>query len=89
MAPVVLDCTAAECKLGDEGGRYRTPELEVEYAMRMLELHVKNHEPVQQQSAQQQQDYAGYVTRVKPETAPRPKLNKGISEDRYLHFDRQ
>ena len=77
---VVLDCTAVECTLGDGGDRYQTLDMEMEYAMRMLELHVKNHETVQQQPAQQ---------RVKPETVPRPKLSKGISEDKYVHFDRQ
>ena len=77
---VVLDCTAVECTLGDGGDRYQTRDMEMEYAMRMLELHVKNHETVQQQPVQQ---------RVKPETVPRPKLSKGISEDKYVHFDRQ
>ena len=85
MAPVVLDCPAAECKLGDGGARYRTPQLEEDNAMRMLELHARNHEP----QVQRQQDDAGYVARVKPETVPRPKLKKGISEDKYVHFDRQ
>ena len=59
MAPVQLDCTAAECKLGDGGGRYKTPEMEVEHALELLKLHVKNHE--------QQQDNSGYATRVKPQ----------------------
>ena len=74
---VVLDCTAVECTLGDGGDRYQTRDMEMEYAMRMLELHVKNHETVQQQPVQQ---------RVKPETVPRPKLSKGISEDKYVHL---
>ena len=81
---VVLDCTAAECTLGDGGDRYQTRDLEIAYAIRMLELHVKNHDP-----GRRQQDNAGYVARVKPEMVPRPKLSKGISEDKYLHFDWQ
>ena len=44
MAPVVLECPDAECKLGVGGAKYKTTELEAEMAMRMVELHVKlNH----------------------------------------------
>ena len=43
----------------DGGGRYKTPEMEVEHALELLKLHVKNHE--------QQQDNSGYATRVKPQ----------------------
>ena len=44
MAPVVLECPDAECKLGIGGAKYKTTELEAEMAMRMVELHVKlNH----------------------------------------------
>ena len=44
-AMVVLDCTEAECTLGNGGERYQTRDLEIAYAMQMLQLHVKNHEP--------------------------------------------
>ena len=30
MAPVVLECPIAECKLGVSGAKYKTPELEAE-----------------------------------------------------------
>ena len=40
MAPVVLECPDAECKLGIGGAKHKTTELEAEMAMRMVELHV-------------------------------------------------
>ena len=44
MAPVVLECPDAKCKLGIDGAKYKTTGLEAEMAMRMVELHVKlNH----------------------------------------------
>ena len=44
MAPLVLECPKAGCDLGDSGAKYKTPELEEENAMRMLDHHVQqNH----------------------------------------------
>ena len=40
MAPVVLECPDAECKLGVGGAKYKTPEVEIEFALRILELHM-------------------------------------------------
>ena len=42
---VTLECTAPNCDLGQSGGRYKTPMLEVMYAMEMLRSHLQqNHE---------------------------------------------
>ena len=44
MAPVMLECPNAECNLGTSGAKYKTPEVEIEFAMKLLELHVQqNH----------------------------------------------
>ena len=44
MAPLALECPNAECNLGASGAKYKTPEVEIEFAMRMLELHMQqNH----------------------------------------------
>ena len=44
MAPVALECPNAECNLGASGAKYKTPEVEIEFAMKLLELHVQqNH----------------------------------------------
>ena len=83
-AMVVLDCTAVECTLGDGGERYQTRDLEIAYAIMMLEFHLKNHE-----RGQRQQVSANVDARVKPQTVHSPKLSKGISEDKYVYFDRQ
>ena len=43
-APVVLDCPKPGCNLGEDGAKYKTPELEATIAMEMLKLHVQqNH----------------------------------------------
>ena len=83
-AMVVLDCTEAECTLGNGGRRYQTAYLEEANALRMLEFHLRTHEP-----GRREQVGVDVVARVKPETVPRPKLSKGISEDKYVYFDRQ
>ena len=73
-AMVVLDCTADECTRGVGGRRYQTGDLEEANAIRMLEFHLRNHEP-----GRQEQVSADVVARVKPETVPRPKLSKRTS----------
>ena len=84
-AMVVLDCTEGECTLGNGGRRYQTADLEEANALRMLEFHLRTHEP----GRREQQVGVDVVARVKPETVPRPKLSKEISEDKYVYFDRQ
>ena len=34
-----LECTSRECTLGDDGGRWKTPELVSSLAMQMLVMH--------------------------------------------------
>ena len=34
-----LECTSRDCTLGDNGGRWKTPELESSLAMQMLVMH--------------------------------------------------
>ena len=34
-----LECTSRDCTLGDNGGRWKTPELESGLAMQMLVMH--------------------------------------------------
>ena len=44
MAPMVLECPDAECKLGVDGAKFKTTELEAGMAMEMLRFHVQlNH----------------------------------------------
>ena len=44
MAPMHLECPNAGCELGGNGQKYKTPVMEAELALRMLDLHVQqNH----------------------------------------------
>ena len=51
-----LECTSRDCTLGDNGGRWKTPELEGSLAMQMLVMHREdNHQqplPVQGQGVE-------------------------------------
>ena len=85
---VTLECTAPNCDLGQSGARYKTPMLTEMNAMTMLESHIQlNHGQGQVDNQRRQEPGDGCFT--KPEKTRRPSLQKGISEDRYLTFERQ
>ena len=47
MAELIeLECPVGGCVLGQAGAKYRTPKLDHDKAMRMLELHAKSHDQV-------------------------------------------
>ena len=81
MAPTTLECTHADCALGDEGAKYKTPELELEYAMQMLLMHRQDNH---QQGAPV---VAGAgVRKSKAEKVSRPTIKMGSSEDDFNFF---
>ena len=43
MAQVALQCTIIGCDVGENGAKYKTPELEAGIAMELLKLHGQNH----------------------------------------------
>ena len=43
MAPTAIECTYVGCNLGVGGAKWRTPEYELEHALKMLEVHMVNH----------------------------------------------
>ena len=43
MAPTAIECTYVGCSLGVGGAKWRTPEYELEHALKMLEMHMVNH----------------------------------------------
>ena len=47
MAPMAVECPIVGCDLGENGARYKTPELEAGIAMEMLKLHGQIHQQVQ------------------------------------------
>ena len=78
---------AEEMQCEVEGCSFRTQPLKPEIAMQRLTLHdrqvhggapVITHQQIQESQA-----------KVKPDKVRRPKLKKGISEDKYLHYHRQ
>ena len=70
-----LECTSRDCTLGDNGGRYKTPELEIGLAMQML---VMNREDNHQQP---RPALVLETTRQKSkaEKVSRPTIKMGIS----------
>ena len=83
MAPAT---EAMQCEV--VGCEFKTPPMELAMAMQRLELHLKMvHEAVQVVSQQQQP--RGEQPKAKPDKVRRPELKKGISEDKFLHYQRQ
>ena len=76
-----LECTSPNCTLGDNGARYRTPELEGSLAMQLLLMHNENNhkqQPVQTMEAGSQKRRAEKVSR--------PTIKMGSSEDDFIFF---
>ena len=76
-----LECTSPNCTLGDNGARYRTPELEGSLAMQLLLMHNENNhkqQPVQTMEAGSQKRRAEKVCR--------PTIKMGSSEDDFIFF---
>ena len=88
MAPIQMECTVVDCNLGAAGARYKTPALEEQVAIQMLNNH-REDTHARGQGGRQEPERLGGEARSKVEKVPRPSLQKGISEDKYLHFKRQ
>ena len=75
-----LECPSPSCTLGDNGARYKTPELEASLAMQMLVMHdrLSHNQPVQTVEAGTQKRRAEKVNR--------PTIKMGSSEDDFIFF---
>jgi len=69
------------------GCEFKTPPMGLAMAMQRLELHDKQVHSAAQVVPQQQP--VGDQVRAKPDKVRRPELKKGISEDKFLHYQRQ
>ena len=69
------------------GCMFKTPPMELAIAMQRLELHDKQVHGAPQVVSQQQSQ--GDQPKAKPDKVRRPELKKGISEDKFLHYQRQ
>ena len=84
MAPVELECPIAECKLGGSSAKYKTPEVDIEYAMRLLEIHVQgNHGQGQGVAA------SNTASRNMRERQKKPTADMEMSEARWRNFENQ
>ena len=86
MAPVKLECPAPSCEKGAEGGVFQTEPMEEMRAWQMLEMHIRFNHPLEEGDRQQQPVHGGAGPKV--EKVPRPTLGKGLSEDKFVHFER-
>ena len=84
---IEIECPIVGCDLGVAGAKYKTPKLDHDRALRMMKLHAKSHD--QGHGGDQQRQEPGNGCFTKPEKTRRPSLQKGISEDKYLTFERQ
>ena len=75
-----MQCEVAGCE-------FKTPPMGLAMAMQRLELHDKQVHSAAQVVPQQQP--VGDQVRAKPDKVRRPELKKGISEDKFLHYQRQ
>ena len=84
---IELECPAGDCNFGVAGAKYKTPKLGQDMAMEIMEMHVKSHD--QGRKGDQRRQVPGNECFTKPEKTRRPSLKKGISEDKFLTFERQ
>ena len=82
MAPATeeMQCEVVGCE-------FKTPPMELAMALQRLELHYKMVHVAAQVVSQQQPQ--GDQPKAKPDKVRRPELKKGISEDKFLHYQRQ
>ena len=84
---IELECPIGGCNHGVAGAKYKTPKLGHDMALQMMEMHAKSHDLGR--GGDQRRQEPGNECFTKPEKTRRPTLQKGISEDRFLTFERQ
>ena len=84
---IELECPVGGCNHGVAGAKYKTPKLDQGMALQIMEIHVKSHD--QGRGGDQRRQEPGNECFTKPEKTRRPSLQKGISEDKFLTFERQ
>ena len=82
-----MPATTEEMQCEVVGCEFKTPSMELAMAMQRLELHYKMVHVAAQVVSQQQPQ--GDQPKAKPDKVRRPELKKGISEDKFLHYQRQ
>ena len=80
---IELPCTRPDCTYGVGGTPYKTPALEIEYAIRVLELHDKQSHGVH---GAEGGGTDGGVKKIRMEKIPRPQLSGGSSQEDFRQF---
>ena len=75
-----LECTSRDCTLGDNGTRYKTPQLESGLAMQMLVMHNENNN----QQPWPVQGVETAANKSKAEKVSRPTIKMDNSEDDFI-----
>ena len=77
---LLLECTSPNCTLGDDGARYKTPDLEGSLAMQLLLMHNENNHK------QTVQTVEASTQKQRAEKVCRPTIKLGSSEDDFIFF---
>ena len=83
IAQVVMECPKPDCNCGDDGAKYKTPEMETKNALKILEMHVQANHVVQVPVGNGQQQ-------VRPEKVQRPKLvvkDGFVTDEAFDYFE--
>ena len=84
MASVELECPIAEYKLGGSDAKYKTLEVNIEYAIRLLEIHVqRNHRQGMGVAA------SNTASRNMRERQKKPTADMEMTEARWRDFENQ
>ena len=79
---VELPCTHPDCTYGVGGTPYKTPALEIEYAIKVLELHLQSHGVHGAVGG----GTGGGVKKIHMEKILRPQLSGGSSQEDFRQF---
>ena len=82
---IELTCTYQACTYGVEGAPYKTPALEIEYAFKVLKLHLLNHGVHGAGGG----GPGNVVKKIHMEKIPRPQLSGGSSQEDFRQFEIQ
>ena len=81
MAPITRECMRPVCVAGEDGARYRTPQLEPGDAIRDLDLHDRQVHSAAEAQVHQQGGRGGAA--AKPNKMATPKLEMGTGPDDF------
>ena len=79
---VELPCTHPDCTYGVEGTPYKTPALEIEYALKVLDRHLLSHGVHGARGG----GHGGDTKKIHMEKIPRPQISGGSNQEDFRQF---